>query len=160
MQNIRAQIEAEIAEMMDEICEGSADIIAEEATEYFKERFEEKEWDGTEWPPAKKPERRGSLMQRSNSLLNSIRPTEVTNTKVVITAGDNQKVTYAQVHNEGFEGDVDVNAFSRVVKGKAQQVKAHTRHMKIPKRQFMGHTDELDERIHSRIETYIKSIIK
>lgn len=160
MPNIRDQIEAEIAEMMDEICEASADIVAREAVEYFKERFEEKEWNGVAWPPAKRPEKRGSLMMRSNRLLESIRSTTVTPERVVITGGDNVDVTYARVHNEGFDGLVDVNAFSRIVKGKPQQVKAHTRKMHIPKRQYMGETEELDERIHKRIETYIKSIIE
>ena len=152
MQNI----EQEIAAMMDEICEESSEIIAEEATEYFKERFTEKEWDGTPWPPAKSPKRSGSLLVRSSALLNSIRPTEVTKDRVVITAG-NQKVTYAQVHNEGFSGKVNVNAFTRNVKGKPQQVKAHTRNTTIPKRQYMGETEELDERIIGRIETLIQS---
>lgn len=154
MQNI----EQEIEELMDEICAASAGIIAEEASEYFKERFEEKEWDGTPWQPAKKPASRGSLLMRSNKLLNSIRPTEITPTRVVITAGDDLDVTYARVHNEGFDGDVSINPFTRVVKGKQQQVKAHKRHMRIPKRQFMGTTDELEERLVSRIETYIKGI--
>lgn len=143
MQNI----EQEIEEMMDEICVASAEIIAEEATEYFKERFEEKEWDGAAWPPAKNPASRGSLLMRSNKLLNSIRPTEITPTRVVITAGDDLNVTYARVHNEGFDGDVDVQPFTRMVKGKQQQVKVHKRHMRIPKRQFVGETQELNERI-------------
>lgn len=143
MQNI----EQEIEELMDEICAASAEIIAEEATEYFKERFEKKEWDGTPWQPAKKPASRGSLLMRSNKLLNSIRPTEITPTRVVITAGDDMDVTYARLHNEGFDGNVNINPFTRVIKGKQQQVKAHKRHMITPKRQFMGETQELDERI-------------
>jgi phage gpG-like protein len=152
MQNI----EQEIAAMMEEICEESSEIIAEEGTEYFKERFTEKEWGGTPWPPAKSPKRSGSLLVRSSALLNSIRPTEVTKDRVVITAG-NQKVTYAQVHNEGFSGKVNVDAFTRNVKGKTQQVRARTRNTTIPKRQFMGETEELDERILGRIETLIQS---
>ena len=154
MQNFEQEIEA----MMGEILEASAEIIAEEATEYYKERFEEKEWDGTPWPPAHKLASRGSLLLRSTALMNSIRPVVVTKEKVVIAAGDDSKVTYARVHNEGFEGDVNVNPFTRVVKGKQQDVRAHTRHMRTPKRQFMGETEELDERILNRIGNYIESI--
>lgn len=143
---------------MDEILETSAEIIAEEATEYFKERFEEKEWDGTPWQPAKKFGARGSLMLRSTELMNSIRPTTVTKERVVIAAGDDSKVTYARVHNEGYEGDANVRPFTRMVKGKQQEVRAHIRQMNIPKRQFMGETEELDERILNRIGTYIESI--
>lgn len=142
---------------MDEICAESAEIIAEEATEYFKERFEEKEWDGIKWEPAKHPPSRGSLMLRSTALMNSIKPAEVTPTKVVIRAGDDIKVTYARVHNEGFDGDVNVSPFTRVVKGKQQEVRAHTRHMRTPKRQFMGETEELDERITASIASLINS---
>lgn len=154
MQNI----EQEIEELMDEICAASAGIIAEEATEYFKERFEEKEWDGTLWEPAKHPPSRGSLMLRSTNLMTSTRPTIITKERVVIAAGDDSKVTYARVHNEGYDGDVNVRPFTRMVKGKQQEVRAHTRHMNIPKRQFMGETEELDERIVTRIGNYIESI--
>lgn len=154
MQNFGQEIEA----MMGEILEVSAEIIAEEATEYYKERFEEKEWNGVKWEPAKHPPSRGSLMLRSTELMTSVKPAEVTPTRVVIRAGDNSKVTYARVHNEGFEGDVNVNPFTRVVKGKQQDVRAHTRHMRTPKRQFMGETEELDERILNRIGNYIESI--
>ena len=148
--------EREIETIMDEICEESASLIARDATEYFKERFTEKEWDGTPWPPAKSPKRSGSLLVKSSALLNSIRPTEVTKDRVVITAG-NQKVTYAQVHNEGFSGKVNVDAFTRNVKGKTQQVRAHTRNTTIPKRQYMGVTKELEDRIMSDIEGLIES---
>lgn len=159
MQSIEQQIE----DMMDEICEQSADIIAEEATEYFKERFTEKEWDGTAWPLAKSPKRSGSLLVKSSALLNSIRPIEITKERVVIAAG-NEYVGYAQVHNEGYDGDVTVKPFTRQVRDKegkpvVQNVKGHTRHMLMPKRQFMGETDELDEKIISRIENYINSIL-
>ncbi len=75
MQNL----EQELEEIMNEICAASAEIIAEEATEYFKERFEEKEWDGTPWQPAKHPPSRDSLMLRSTALMNSIRVVSVMN---------------------------------------------------------------------------------
>lgn len=150
-------IEQEIAEIMDEICAESAKIIAAAATVYFQDRFEEKEWDGVPWAPAKNPPSRGSLMLRSRNLRDSIRPTEITKERVVITAGYEDRVTYAQVHNEGFEDNVNVNPFTRVVKGKQQEVRAHTRHMNIPRRQFMGETEELDERITASIESLIKS---
>lgn len=75
-------------------------VVAETATEYFKERFSAKEWDGTPWPQTKRVVRRGSLLVRSSKLVNSIRPTVVTANRVRIGAG-NAKVPYAQVHNEG-----------------------------------------------------------
>jgi hypothetical protein len=62
-------------------------IVAETAVMYFKQRFRTKEWDGTPWPPTKRPVKRGSLMVRTGKLVNSIRPKKVTKTEVVISAG-------------------------------------------------------------------------
>ena len=159
MQNFGEEFEREFEILIDQVCEQTAKIIAEEATEYYKERFDKKEWDGNPWQSPVRPKKSGSLLVQSSALLNSIRPIVVTKDRVVI-AGGNQKVTYAQVHNEGFDGEVQVPSFTRTVKGKQQRVKAHTRHQSIPQRQFMGHTKELHERIVNRIGTYIESITK
>ena len=75
-------------------------ILAETATEFFKQRFTYKDWEGTAWPTARYPVTAGSLMQRSGALVNSIRPKIVGPGRVVISAGDS-KVPYAQIHNEG-----------------------------------------------------------
>ena len=79
--------------------------------------------------------------------------------RVVISAG-NEKVDYAQVHNEGFKGIVPVPAHTRKTKRKDVPVKAHTRKTNIPKREFMGDSEELNEQIHARIEGYIDSLNK
>ena len=149
--------ERELETIMDEICEESANLIARDATEYYQERFTEKEWDDVAWQPAKNPPQRGSLMLRSSGLVNSIQPAEVTPQRVVIKAGYNLKVTYAQVHNEGFEGDVNVKSHTRKIRGKNKEIRAHTRHMRIPRRQYMGVTKELEDRIMSGIEGLIES---
>lgn len=151
--------ERELESIMDEVCEESASIIARDATEFYQERFEEKGWNNVAWEPAKNPPKRGSLMLRNGNLVNSIQPAEVTPQRVVIKAGDNLKVTYARAHNEGLEGDVNVRPFIREVKGKRQEVRGHIRRMRIPKRQFMGVTKELEERIASDIEALIDSKI-
>ena len=151
-------VEQEIEQVIEEILEASAEIIAEEATEYYKESFERKGWNGAPWLPVKNPPSRGSLMLRSTQLMNSIRPIEINKERVVIAAGYEDRVQYARVHNEGYDGTVNVKAFTRMVKGKPQQVKDHTRHMQIPQRQFMGVTDELEERLTTRIASAIESI--
>ena len=163
MQNISEEIQAEIEQMMGDICETTAEIIAEEATEYFKERFDVKAFDGNPWVPAKRPKKSGSLLVQSSNLVNSIKPIEVNSHRVVIATTGAVPNKYARVHNEGFEGDVDVAPFTRKARGRdgkttTQQVKAHTRHMRIPQRQFMGQAEELNERIRTRVETYIDSI--
>lgn len=159
MPNFDEEFQREFEILIDRVCEQTAEIIAEEATEYYKERFDEKKWNDQPWQPLKHPKKSGSLLVQSSALLNSIRPTVVTKERVVIS-GENQDVGYAQVHNEGFDGKVQVQAFTREIKGKRQKVKAHSRHMRIPQRQFMGHTEELQERIVTRIGTYIETITK
>lgn len=154
MQNFREELQ----EFVDSIIDAAGDIVEEEAVVYFKERFEEKEWNGEPWQPAKNPKKSGSLLVQSSALVNSIRPTRRTRESVVITAGYDDKVQYAEVHNEGFEGDVVIPAHTRIRKKKKQQVKEHVRHMVIPKRQFMGVTDELEERITDKIATYINNL--
>ena len=72
MQNFRAELQ----ELVDGVIDAAGDIIEEEAVEYFKERFEVKEWNGEPWQPAKNPKKSGSLLVQSSALVNSIRPTK------------------------------------------------------------------------------------
>ena len=143
-------------------------IVSETAVEYYKERFAVKGFDGSPWIPGR-PKKSGSLLVQSGNLMNSIRPAYVGPDKVVISAG-NAQVPYAQVHNEGFEGDVAIQSYVRSTKGKANKkkadagdapgtVKAHTRHMKIPKRQFMGYSRDMADRIKKRLDEAIDGIL-
>ena len=144
-------------------------VVAETAVEYYKERFKEKAFDGAPWVPGR-PKKSGSLLVQSGNLMNSIRPAYVGPDKVIISAG-NAQVPYAKVHNEGFEGDVAVKSYVRSTK-KSQAskkekdagdapgtVKAHTRHMNPPQRQFMGDARELSDRIKDRLNAAISSIL-
>lgn len=140
-----------------EIISDAAEIVAETATEYYKSAFRKKAFDGNPWTPAKVPKTTGSLLIDSGALVNSIRPAVITPRRVVISAG-NEKVDYAQAHNEGFKGVVSVPAHTRKTKRKDVSVKAHTRKTNIPKREFMGDSEELNGRIHARIEGYIDSL--
>ncbi len=90
-------------------------------------------------------------------MMNSIRPLVVSPQRVVIAAG-NQKVTYAKVHNEGFDGEVQVPAHTRRTKKGSTNVKAHSRMVHITQRQFMGDSEELNDRIKGRIVDYIKNL--
>ncbi|MDO9554540.1 phage virion morphogenesis protein [Rhodonellum sp.] len=153
-------------------------IIAKTAVEYYKARFTEKNWDGNAWPEISKTykPKRGSLMVRSSKLMNSIRDTQTTQTKVVISAG-NSKVPYAKIHNEG--GTITRGARSEtfvrnrykkgpkskafggmglfrkgVEPGKGLSFKAYT--ISIPKRQFMGYAASLNEKIIQRFKDAYK----
>ena len=142
----------------DKVMEVAPEIIADTATEYFKERFTDKAFDGNPWQEGK-PKRAGSLLVDRGALLNSIRPVYVGQDKVTISAGD-MKVDYARVHNEGFQGPVFVNPFQRTRLGKMESVKGHTRNMNIPQRQFMGKADELATRIKERLQPLVKDVAK
>lgn len=147
-----------LTSLPDRILDDASQIVAETATEYYKERFKEKAFDGNPWAPAKVPRRNGSLLINSGNLLNSIRPAYIGRDKVVISAG-NDKVNYAQVHNEGYSGSVIVPAHVRRTRKYGDvNVKEHTRNANIPQRQFMGESDELATKIHERLEGYINTL--
>jgi phage gpG-like protein len=157
-------------QLPDEIMTDVPDIIAETATEYFKETFTKKGFDGNAWPQAKTTKQTGSLMVQSGNLVNSIQPSYIGRDKVVISAG-NEKVPYAQIHNEGGETHPTVTPKMRKMawakykatgnetwKGLAM-TKKQKLDVKIPQRQFMGNSKELAARLVERIEGLIKSII-
>ena len=135
----------------------AAQIVAETATEYYKETFRKKAFDGNPWAPARVPKRTGSLLIDSGAMLNSIRPSEISARKVVISAG-NDKVPYARVHNEGYSGPVTVPEHTRHTRRGDMKVRQHVRNVNIPQRQFLGESAELNEKIHDRIERYIESL--
>lgn len=140
-----------------EILPDAAQIVAETATEYYKSAFKKKAFDGNPWTPAKVPKKTGSLLIDSGAMLNSIRPAVISPHRVVISAG-NEKVDYAQAHNEGFKGVVSVPAHTRKTRRGIVPVREHSRRTNIPRREFMGDSEELNERIHARIQEYINSI--
>jgi phage gpG-like protein len=154
-------------------------IIAETATEYFKQRFSTKEWDGNPWDDVKTPVRRGSLMLRSGKLVNSIRPKEVNPNRVVISAGSS-RVPYAKAHNEGETITIPVTDKMRKYawamhyktgkqkknKGNADKwkglalTKKKSLTVRMPKRQYMGQSVRLNQRIMQRITAHFNSLFK
>lgn len=121
-----------------------AELAAAAGVSYFKGSFRRKGFDGMAWPKAKTDaagrRRRGSLMVQSAALMNSVRTAEATPERVVWAAG-NEKVPYAQVHNEG----------GRAGRGAG---------FDMPQRQFMGEAEELERQLTRRIETYMRGIFK
>lgn len=144
-------LEKFLQELPDKVMDDTAEIVSETAVEYFKNSFTKKAFDGNPWKEGN-PKPTGSLLVESANLLNSIQPVEVSRERVVVSAG-NDKVDYAKVHNEGYQGEVVINPF---VRKNGQEVKQHTRKMNIPKRQFMGKADELAELIKDRLNGFLK----
>lgn len=154
------ELENYLKSLPDQFLSDAAEIVAETATAYYKERFREKSFDGNPWAPAKAPRRNGSLLIDSGNLLNSIRPAYIGRDKVVISAGSD-KVGYAKAHNEGFIGSVAVPAHTRHTgKYGDVSVKAHSRNVNIPQRQFMGKSVELADEIHTRLQEHINATLK
>lgn len=154
----------------EQVKETAPNIVAETAVEYYKATFTLKGFDGVAWR-AGRPKPTGSLLVQSGNLMNSIRPDYVGTDRVVVSAGSPQ-VPYARVHNEGFDGIVSVQSHKRskrgsntarknknVLYGGDTVVEAHTRHMRMPKRPFMGHARQLTERIVERINEAINHIL-
>jgi phage gpG-like protein len=146
----------------------AARVVAETATEYYKERFKYKDWEGNPWPPVKNPVKRGTLMLRSGGLRNSITPSLISSNKVVISAGSS-RIPYAQIHNEG--GNITVPVTKKMRKfawamhyKTSKDKKAYTAwkglaitsknalNIHMPKRQFMGYSNELNNRIVKRLD--------
>ncbi|MBS7334245.1 MAG: phage virion morphogenesis protein [Weeksellaceae bacterium] len=138
------------------------ELAAIEAVNFSKERFVAKNWldrSANRWQPRKK-ESKGSLMAKTGRLKRSVRKLKTTRNSVTIGTD----VPYAQIHNEGghIRSVVDVQAHSRVRKGRTERVRPHVRIMntKIPKRQFIGESAILLRRIERMLDKQIKEILK
>ena len=124
--------------------EAVAELAAATGVSYFKGAFRKKAFDGKPWTPAKIDQagkrHRGSLMVDSAALMNSIRTASATATRVVWAAG-NDKVVYAQVHNEGGRAGRGIG-------------------FDMPQRQFMGDAEELKANIEKRLQAYMREVFK
>lgn len=154
------------------------------AVNFSKERFVSQNWLDERpepWQPRKRKRRGGKARQKgailvdSGRLKRSIRVIRVEPNAVVIGTD----VPYAQKHNEGFDGQESVKAYTQnvkshkrkmrvgkkkkkkivTVKAHKRHVKAHTRHVKIPARQFLGQSQELERRIESFIDEELQGTI-
>lgn len=143
-------------------------IVAETATEFFKDSFRTKQWDGVPWAPYKnkaREPRRGSLMNRNaGGLVSTIKPSMVTKHLVRISAGG-RSVNYARVHNEGLRVRTVQNVrgyhnSNFMGKGKRVQIQPHTRKLdfQMPKRQFMGKSQPLFNAIKTRFKNDFKTL--
>lgn len=168
-----AKFDTEVNIFFDQVDEGLRtyvpDMVAETATEFFKESFVTKSWDGIPWQEYKnkaKEPKRGTLMRRANNLVNSIRPTVVSITLVRINAGSD-KVPYARTHNEGehMKGTRNIRQYYNnnfMGTGKRVAIRAHTRSVDylMPKRQFMGKNQPLINTIKTRFNNNFKTNLK
>jgi len=159
-------------------------VVGTVAVNFFKDSFRRQGWRDRSlerWQSRSKQAKRNkghAILISSGRLRNSIRITEQNFNRTVI--GTN--TPYAQAHNEGFKGIVSVKAHQRgkFTSGKEKYttkagkernrtrkeqtgsgtVRAHTRNMNLPKRQFMGNSEILELKLTKSIELAIIKIFE
>ncbi|WP_297628715.1 phage virion morphogenesis protein [uncultured Rikenella sp.] len=166
-----ATLRKKIAAASEQVRLNGTRVIAETATEYYKQRFTTKEWEGEPWPAAKNPPSRGSLMVRSGALVSTIRPARITPSEATIRAGS-PRVPYARIHNEG--GTIEQKPTPK--QRRFFWAKAHAMgeaatenrlgrweraavakqlHITIPRRKFIGKSVALNRLIVARLRALI-----
>lgn len=152
-------------------------MLGNDAVNFFLDNFKRQGWLGNSiepWrkrSPKAKRNRGRAILVDTGRLRRSIRIIQASGGVVRIGSD----VPYAKAHNEGFRGVVNVKAHTRnrygkfkegsgkfTKKGKERmksvtrvtgsgQVKAHTRKMNMPKRQFMGNSPYLTRLLQRRL---------
>lgn len=156
------------------------------AVNFFKTRFLAQAWTdqaAVPWParkPGSKNNKGRGILMKSGRLRNSIHIISCNSGSVTVGTD----VPYAEVHNEGFQGSVNVKAHKRSRFGKttvfstevfniksrkgrrstiktnigSSEVKAHSRFMNMPQRKFIGNSHLLRRRLELFIEKEIQKI--
>lgn len=152
-------------------------LLGNDAVNFFLDSWKRQGWlnySNTAWRQRSKNSKRNkgrAILVDSGRLRRSIRIVKITGGAVTIGTD----VPYARMHNEGFKGVVNIAAFTRnryvkekvgigklTKKGKektktvsrvgsSHTVKAHTRRVNMPQRQFMGYSHYLDKQLHRRL---------
>lgn len=132
------------------------DDISTMAENDFKENFERQGYinkNGVLIPwrkiKAVKKKKKGILIQ-TGKLKRSLRKAPTYDAARVVT-----NVDYAEAHNEGFKGTVQIKAHKR----KGKDVKAHKRKMNMPRRAFMITSKKLTDEIDDFITKELNKIL-
>ena len=152
-------------------------MLGNDAVNFFLDRFRYQQWLGytsENWKGRKQAGGRNkgrALLIQSGRLRRSVRITRISG----LIAYIGSDVPYARAHNEGFKGIAQVKAHTRNVyrsekittgkytkTGKMRMrtiqrlsgsinVKAHTRRMNLPRRQYMGYSPVLEKKLQRRL---------
>lgn len=142
-------------------------IVGVEAVKFFKDSFIQQGWTDVNTEPWKqrKTKDKGTkgnrkVLEKTGALMNSIQY-EIRGNKIVVMSKD---IPYAQIHNEGgvISTTQKVRSHTRRTRSGRSKVRAHTRQIEftMPKRQFMGNSQELNKKIELIIAKRIKKILK
>lgn len=136
------------------------------AVNFSKQRFIQQNWHDTTpepWKPRSRTrrggERRqsGAILVDSGRLKRSIRVVSADSNRVIIGTD----VPYAEIHNEGLDGEVSVRKHSRRSrKGRLHIVKAHKRRVHMPQRRFLGESQALATQLEELMIKELKNAIE
>lgn len=151
-------------------------VLANEAVNHSLDAFKKQAWDGQQWRRRiyRKGEGRSILIKSGRGR----RGMHVVSTSATGFVYGND-VPYMKAHNEGFTGSVKVKAYTRNKFSKSKvgsgkftksgkerlktvstisgsiQVKAHSRKMNLPRRQFAGNSAELRARLITKGKAHL-----
>jgi len=143
---------------MEKIVEKILTDLKVELADKFDKNFSQGGFFGNKWKPKKDDS--ASHLIKTGALRRSVK-SHLEGGTIVFTSS----TPYATIHNEGLQGNVSIRSHSRRGRnGKQQTVKAHTRKINMPKRQFIGEYpgwEKTAERTAKRvIEQEIKDLIQ
>ena len=140
--------------------------VATCAVNFSKQRFVQQNWHDTTpepWKPRSRKrrggERRqsGAILVDSGRLKRSIRVISADSNRVIIGTD----VPYAEMHNEGLDGEVTVRQHTRRSrKGRLYTVKAHKRRVHMPQRRFLGESQALATQLEELMIKELKNAIE
>lgn len=118
-----------------------------ELADMFDKNFVEKGFFGQRWKPRKVKGGKGTLLVVTANMRRSVRAA-IKGKGVVFTSA----MPYTALHNEGGKFKQSVKAYTATKKktGTTYAVKAHTRNVNMPRRQFVGD--------HAKVQRAIKKI--
>lgn len=142
-------------------------LIESAALEFVDDNFRSQSWEGQAWQPST-----GTILVKSGALRRGF--------ESVVTPGQVKiinEIPYARAHNEGIDQEVDIPEHERgkyekvgsgvfTKKGKERlvtkrtgsgRVKAHTKHMKLPKRQYAPTEGSPSPTLNKTVITIINS---
>ena len=139
------------------------DAVGVEAVNYYKSSFDNEAWEGNKWPDVKRRDPNspwyGFEYQAQTGGKKNFKPTRTT---AKILHGENEElrkaITYRKkpgkviVSNEKSYATVHNNGETAKVFGK------HS--FKMPKRQFIGNSDKLNNNIRDKIQRDVENILK
>lgn len=144
---------------MENFIDNIVEEIAPDLTDEFDQNFDREGFFSEKWK--KRKSAKGShkiLNKRGNSGLRGSVNVNVNGKNIIWTSSK----PYASIHNEGgtIKATQNVRPFSRVIRGKSQDVKGFSRQINttMPQRQFIGDHSEVRERVEQIIDKNFKEI--